>query len=56
VVQETVQQRHGGRVLGQEATPLLERPMARDTETAPFICRGHEPEQELGAGVVERRE
>ena len=56
VMQQAVQERDGGRVFGQEAAPLLERPVARDAERSSFIGRGHEPEQELGAGVVERRE
>src|ERR1035437_4693818 len=56
VVQEAVQEHEGGRMLGQEAAPILERPMARNAEAAAFIGSGNEAEQELGADIVERSE
>ena len=43
-------------MLGQELAPGLERPVRADTEGSSFIGGGDEPEQELGAGVVERGE
>jgi hypothetical protein len=43
-------------VLGQEPAPLLEWPVAGDAEGAAFVGGGDEPEQQLGAGVVERGE
>jgi hypothetical protein len=43
-------------MLGQKTAPVLERPVARDAERSSFIGRGHEPEQELGPDIVERRE
>jgi hypothetical protein len=36
-------------VLGQEASPLVEGPVAGDTEAAAFVGCGHEAEQQLGA-------
>ena len=56
VVQEPVQDAGGGGVLGQEPSPLLERPVGGDRQGAAFVGGGDEPEQQLGAGVVERRE
>jgi hypothetical protein len=56
VVQEPVQHGDGGGVLGQEAAPLIERPMAGDGETASFVGGGDEPEQQLGASGVQGRE
>jgi len=56
VVQEPVQQADGGGVLGQEPAPLVEGPVRADGERAPFVGCGDEPEQQLGAGVVEWRE
>ena len=43
-------------MLGQEPAPLLEWPVAGDAEGAAFVGGGDEPEQQLGAGVVEGRE
>ena len=56
VMQQAVEHRCGGRVLRQEASPLLERPVRRDPETAPFVGRRDEAEQQLGAVIIERRE
>jgi hypothetical protein len=56
VVQEPVEQADGGAVVGQEATPFLERPVAGDREAAAFVGGGDEPEQQLAAGAVQRRE
>jgi len=56
VVEEPVQEGHGGRVLGQEAAPVPERPMGADPERTAFVGRGDEAEQELAAHGVERRE
>ena len=56
VVQEPVQDADGGGVLGQEPAPLLERPVRADGQGAAFVGAGNEPEQQLGAGVVERGE
>ncbi len=56
VVQESVGQADGGGVLGQEAAPVLERVVAADAEGAAFVGGGDEPEQQLGAGVVQRSE
>jgi hypothetical protein len=56
VVEESVEEADGGGVLGQEAAPLVEGPVAGDAERAAFAGGGDEPEQQLGAGVVERRE
>ena len=56
VVQEAVEQADGGGVLGQEPAPLVEGPMRADAQGTPFVGGGDEPEQQLGAGVVERGE
>ena len=56
VVQEPVEQADGGGVLGQETAPLVEGPVGADPEGAAFVGGGDEPEQQLGAGVVERGE
>jgi hypothetical protein len=56
VVQEAVQEADGGSVLGQEPAPLLEGPVGADAEGAALVGSGDEPEQQLGAGVVEWRE
>jgi hypothetical protein len=55
-MEQAVQEADRGGVLGQEPAPLVERPMAGDAESASFVGGGDEPEQELGAGVVERGE
>jgi hypothetical protein len=43
-------------VLGQEPAPLVEWPVAGDAERAALVGSGDEPEQQLGADVVERGE
>src|SRR5207247_6370615 len=55
-MQEPVQQADGGGVLGQEPAPRLEGPVAGDARGAAFAGGGDEPEQQLGAGVVQRGE
>jgi hypothetical protein len=56
VVQEPVEHADGGGVFGKEPAPGLERPVGPDAEGAPFVSGGDEPEQQLGAGVVQRCE
>jgi hypothetical protein len=56
VVQKAVQQADGGGVLGQEPAPLLEGPVRADGQCPALVGGGDEPEQQLGSGVVERRE
>ena len=41
---------------GRNRPHWLERPVAGDAECAAFVGGGDEPEQQLGAGVVERGE
>ena len=53
VVQEPVEEADGGGVFGQEPAPGLEGPVAGDAQGAAFVGGGDEPEQQLGAGVVE---
>ena len=53
MVEEPVEQADGGGVLGQEPAPVLEGPVGSDAEGASFVGGGDEPEQQLGAGVVE---
>jgi len=43
-------------VLGQEPAPLVEGPVAGDAQGTAFVGGGDEPEQQLGAGVVQRGE
>lgn len=45
----------GGGVFGQEVSPLVEGPVRADAKGAAFLGGG-EPEQQLGAGVIERGE
>jgi hypothetical protein len=56
VVQEPVEQADGGGVLGQEPAPGLEGPVAGDAQGAAFVGGRDDAEQQLGAGVVQRRE
>ncbi len=56
VVQEPVEHADGGGVFGQEPTPGLEGPVGSDAEGSAFVGCGDEPEEELCAGVVQRRE
>ena len=56
VVQEPVEEADGGGVLGQEPAPGFEGPVAGDAQRAAFVCGGDEAEQQLGAGVIQRRE
>jgi hypothetical protein len=55
-MQEPVEQADGRGVLGQEPAPLVEGPVGADPEGAALVGGGDEPEQQLGAGVIERRE
>src|SRR5690348_1562068 len=52
-MQQPVEQADGGGVLGQEPAPLVEGPVGGDAQGAAFVGGGDEPEQQLGAGVVE---
>ena len=42
--------------LGQEPAPGLEGPVRCDSEGAAFVVGGDEPDQQLGAGGVKRRD
>ena len=53
VVQQPVEEADCGGVFGQEPAPGLEGPVAGDAEGAPFVGGGDEPEQQLGAGVIQ---
>jgi hypothetical protein len=55
-MQQPVEDAGGGGAFGQETSPLLERPMAGDGQGSALVAGGDEPEQQLGAGVVERGE
>ncbi|MDP1821259.1 MAG: hypothetical protein Q8K58_15370 [Acidimicrobiales bacterium] len=52
-MQEPVEEAASGGVLGQEPAPGVQGPVAGDAERAAFVGGGDEPEQELGAGVIE---
>ena len=56
VMEQAVQQRGGGALLGQEAPPLVERPVAGDAQARALVGGRDEAEEQLGADVVERRE
>src|SRR6478609_3920217 len=56
VVQEPVQDADGGGVFGEEPSPLVERPVGGNGQAAAFVGGGDEPEQQLGARVIQRRE
>ena len=51
-----VEQADGGGVLGQEPAPLVKGPVAGDAQGAAFIGGRDHPEQQLRAGVIQRRE
>ena len=53
VVEEAVEHGDGGGVVGQEASPLVEGPVAGQAQAPAFVGRGHEPEEELAAVGVE---
>ena len=54
-MEQAVQEADGGGVLGQEPAPLgCRRPVGGHAESAAFVGGGDEPEQQLGAGVVEQ--
>nr|WP_328855046.1 hypothetical protein [Microbispora hainanensis] len=55
-MQQSVEQADSGGVLGQEAAPLIERPVRTDAERAAFVGGGHEAKQQLGTGVIQRGE
>ena len=55
-MEEPVQQADGGGVLGQEPAPGLEGPVAGDAEGSAFVGGRDHAEQQLRAGVVQRRE
>src|ERR1022692_4494934 len=55
-MEQAVQEADGGGVLGQEPAPLVKRPVAGHAESAAVVGGGDEPEQQVGAGVVERGE
>src|SRR3990172_4687790 len=56
VMEQPVEEGDRGRVLGQEAAPVLERPVAGGAEAAPRVGHRDEPEQQLAADIVERGE
>ena len=56
VVEEPVEHADGGGVFGQESSPGFEGPVGSEAEGSAFVAGGDEPEQELGSGVVQRRE
>ena len=56
MVQQPVQQADGGGVLGQEPAPGLEGPVAGDAQGAAFVGGRDHTEQQLRAGVIQRRE
>ena len=56
MVEESVEQADGRGVLGQEASPVLERPVRADAEGPALVGGGDEAEEQLGPGVVHRSE
>lgn len=56
VLQEPVEHRDGGGVLGQEPAPVLEGVVGGDAEGSAFVGGGDEPEEQLSTGVVQRGE
>ena len=53
VAREPVEQADRDGVFGEEPAPRLEGPVGGDAHGAAFVGGGDEPEQQLGAGVVE---
>src|SRR5882724_7690668 len=56
VVKQPVEQADGGGVLGEEAAPILEGPVAGDAEGTALVGSGDEAEEQLRPGVIERGE
>jgi site-specific DNA recombinase len=56
VVQQAVEQADGSSVLGQEPAPLVEGPVRGDADGAAFVGGGDDAEEQLRAGVIQRRE
>lgn len=56
MVKEPVEEADGGDVFGQEPSPGFEGPVGADAQAAAFVGGGDEPEQQLGAGVIQRCE
>ena len=56
MVKEPVEQADGGGVLGQEPAPGFEGPVAGDAQRAAFAGGRDHAEQQLRAGVIQRRE
>ena len=56
VMEQSIQQADGRRVIGPEASPVLEGPVRGDTEGSTLVGGGDEAEEELGAGVIHRGE
>jgi hypothetical protein len=50
VVKEPVEEADGGGVIGEEVSPVLERPVGCDAEGAAFVGGGDEPKEQLAAG------
>jgi hypothetical protein len=53
VMQQAIEKRSRRGLNRQEVTPLLEWPVARQTQAAMFIRGGHETEQQLGTGLIQ---
>src|SRR5487761_2732127 len=56
VVHESIEETDRGVVLWQEPSPLLEGPVRRDAESPVLVGGGDETKEQLGPGVVHRRE
>src|SRR6266851_9050508 len=55
-MEQAVQQRRGSAGNWQERTPVLEWPVAGKSEAASLVGGGHQTEEQLRAGLVERGE
>ena len=55
-MEEAVEHGDGGGVVGQEAAPLVERPVAGHAQAAALVGGSHEAEEELAAVGVEGRD
>ena len=56
VVEQPVEEADRSGVLGQEAAPVLERPVRADAERPALVGPGDETEEQLGPGGVQRGE
>ena len=56
IVEDAVNHRNCGGLVGQEMAPVVKWPVARDAKAASLVGGGDEAEEKLAAGGIKRRE